>query len=391
MKAMLRAVADHNERALASPQEYKFIETVVCPGLGTNNGAMELAEASRQMALAYENFYNPPRAIDWGFANERQRKIVWGGNYQNGVVQQANNRLREEHSEPNTPLTAIAAPEDLQFDSKVTHISRMDFYNLVILNDYLLVDARSEADFAKSALNNAVNFAPEKGSTRDVFDSIKLPQVELTHTVLLVHDKIDNQSTHLTSVLDYFSGRKGTKGVYVLAEPYEVFAKNYPFLTTDSNNVYPSHLLPHLFLGSTLVANNAQVIKEVGITHVLGVETRVGERRGSLTGSLPIEGVIYFPAVQIDETDEKSVRKYFDDVTRFIDQAKDAKGRVLVYCNRGDCKGPCVTIMYLMRTLMWTWDEAEAYVKRARPVIEPYPALESVAKQIEIELFNEQE
>jgi len=389
MKAMLRAVADHNERALMNPQEFKFIETVVCPGLGTNYGNMDLTEAARQMALAYENFYNVPRAIDWGYANERQRTVVWGGNYENGLQILARNKLKvEQEVEPGTPLTAPSFPEDLQFDSKVTHISRMDFYNLVILNDYLLIDTRNEQDFNKSALSTAVNIPPEKGSSREVLDSIKLPQVELEHTVLVYHGDVESQKNHLTAVLDYFSARKGTKGVYVLSDPYEVFEKAYPFLVKDSNNVYPSHLLPHLFLGSALVATNANVIKTVGITHILNTETRgIGERRGSLSYT-PIEGVKYFTHANVDENDEKSVRQFFDDCVKFIDSAKESNGRVLVYCNRGDCKGPCVCIMYLMKTLMWTWDEAAAYVKRARPVIEPYPALEEVAKQIEIDLFN---
>jgi len=392
MKAMLRAVADHNERALMNPQEFQFIETVVCPGLGTNYGNMDLTEAARQMALAYENFYNVPRAIDWGFANERQKRVIWGGNYENGLQilnKIKENKIKFDESEPSTPLVAPSFPEELQEDSKVTHISKMDFYNLAILNDYLLVDTRSAAEFAKSAIPNALNVPPENGSTREVLSAIKFPQVELDHTVLVCHGDVDQdqaQKDHLTTVLDFFATKKGIKAVYVLSDRFEVFQQTYQFLCSDSGDVYPSHLLPHLFLGSAIVASSPEVTKKVGLTHHLSTETRMVQRRGS-TGFLPIENV-KFLQLHCDENDEKSIRKFYDDAIKFIDEAKNSNGRALVFCNRGESKGPCVAIVYLMKTLMWTWDEAAAYVKRARPVFEPFPALATVAKQIEIELFN---
>lgn len=392
MKAMLRAVADHNEKALMSPQEFRFIETVACPGLGTNYGKMELPEAARQMALAYDAFYNVPSAIDWGFANERQRKIIWGGNYENGLyIIRKSSEGRQQESEPTTPTIAPKFPEDLQDDSKTLHISKMDFYNLVILNDYLIVDARPEAEFNKCAIVNAVNFASEKGSSRESFDNIKLPQVELKHTVLVYHGDVEQdqiQKNHLTSVIDYFSSKKEVKTIYVLQDRFEVFEKNYPFLCHDSNpnDVYPTHLLPHLFLGSMLVATNEDVVKKLGITHMLSTETRIGDRRGS-NAMVPLEKIKYFQ-FQVNEKDENSIRRFFDESMKFIEDAKANNGRILIFCSRGEAKGPCVAIVYLMKTLMWTWDEAAAYVKRARPVIEPYPAFLEVAKQIEVELFN---
>jgi O-acetyl-ADP-ribose deacetylase (regulator of RNase III)/protein-tyrosine phosphatase/rhodanese-related sulfurtransferase len=392
MKAMLRAVADHNERALMNPQEFKFIETVVCPGLGTNHGNMDLAEAARQMALAYENFYNVPRAIDWGFANERQRKIIWGGNIENGL--HILNKLKESKrvevdSEPSTPLVAPSFPEELQEDPKVTHISRMDFYNLAILNHYLLVDTRSASDFAKCSIPNSVNVPPENGSTREAFESIKFPQVELNHIILLCHGDVEQdltQKSHVTAILDYYATKKGVKAIYVLSDRFEVFEKTYPFLCQDSNDVYPSQLLPHLFLGSAIIASSPDVAKKVGLTHILSTETRMAQRRGS-TGFVPIENVTYLQ-LNVDENEEKSIRKFYEDAIKFIDEAKEKNGRVLVFCNRGESKGPCVAIVYLMKTLLWTWEEAASYVKRARPVFEPFPAFADVAKQIEIDLFN---
>ena len=64
--------------------------------------------------------------------------------------------------------------------AKVCYISKMDFYNLVILNDYLLVDTRSSSSFSQFAISNAINISPDYGQ---LMDNIKYPNVELNHTV----------------------------------------------------------------------------------------------------------------------------------------------------------------------------------------------------------------
>lgn len=73
MWAMLLAVHQYNET-----QERK-IEIVACPGLGTGVGKVPYKQAARQMALAYRNFLNPPKAINWNYASERQLEIRYGG------------------------------------------------------------------------------------------------------------------------------------------------------------------------------------------------------------------------------------------------------------------------------------------------------------------------
>ena len=54
---------------------------IACPGLGTATGRAPYDEAARQMALAYGSFLSPPQHIDWQFANDRQQKVRWGGDW----------------------------------------------------------------------------------------------------------------------------------------------------------------------------------------------------------------------------------------------------------------------------------------------------------------------
>jgi O-acetyl-ADP-ribose deacetylase (regulator of RNase III) len=69
MWAMLIAVRQHNRTA------DQHIRIIACPGLGTATGHVLFQEAARQMALAYRYFLDPPDAINWVYAGDRQAQI----------------------------------------------------------------------------------------------------------------------------------------------------------------------------------------------------------------------------------------------------------------------------------------------------------------------------
>ncbi|MEM7343633.1 MAG: macro domain-containing protein [Chloroflexota bacterium] len=73
MWALLLAIRKHNQG------DQPPIKILACPGLGTATGKVPALEAARQMALAYKHFLNPPRYIDWRFADDRQSEIRYGG------------------------------------------------------------------------------------------------------------------------------------------------------------------------------------------------------------------------------------------------------------------------------------------------------------------------
>lgn len=81
MKAMLVAIEEHNKtrewmNQTASSDTDTRIDSVVCPGLGTNTGRVPADFAAKQMAMAYYHFKNPPKAIDWYYAANRNNEIV---------------------------------------------------------------------------------------------------------------------------------------------------------------------------------------------------------------------------------------------------------------------------------------------------------------------------
>ncbi len=78
MWAMLLAVHRHNR------DDSRAIRSVACPGLGTATGRVSAKEAARQMALAYRWFLNPPPAVSWQHATDRQVAIRFGGDLSPG-------------------------------------------------------------------------------------------------------------------------------------------------------------------------------------------------------------------------------------------------------------------------------------------------------------------
>ena len=68
--ALLRALANFNK---VNPLP---IKKVLCPGLGTATGGMDLGEAARQMAVAYKNFHHPTTNMNWKNLKERNQEIM---------------------------------------------------------------------------------------------------------------------------------------------------------------------------------------------------------------------------------------------------------------------------------------------------------------------------
>jgi O-acetyl-ADP-ribose deacetylase (regulator of RNase III) len=68
--AMLNAVRWHNKT------QGRKIDSVLCPGLGTGVGAIDVNKAAYHMALAYERFLSPPEQIDWNHADRTHFGII---------------------------------------------------------------------------------------------------------------------------------------------------------------------------------------------------------------------------------------------------------------------------------------------------------------------------
>jgi O-acetyl-ADP-ribose deacetylase (regulator of RNase III) len=74
--AALLAVYRHNVTSGAK------ICTVAFPAMGAGFGGVPFAEVSRQMAVAYQHYLNPPHRMDWDMVARRQKSIAYDGREQ---------------------------------------------------------------------------------------------------------------------------------------------------------------------------------------------------------------------------------------------------------------------------------------------------------------------
>ncbi|EIO3442315.1 macro domain-containing protein [Salmonella enterica] len=70
-RAALLAIFQHNKSAA----EYKKIKSVVFPAMGAGCGQVPPESVARQMKLAWDSFSNPPKAINWQYASDRQNAV----------------------------------------------------------------------------------------------------------------------------------------------------------------------------------------------------------------------------------------------------------------------------------------------------------------------------
>jgi len=77
MKAMLIAVQKFNDEIdnYVTHPDFNRINIVACTGLGTFCGEIPPKKAAKDMRMAYDNFINVPKVLDWDFARQRANQI----------------------------------------------------------------------------------------------------------------------------------------------------------------------------------------------------------------------------------------------------------------------------------------------------------------------------
>ena len=134
-----------------------------------------------------------------------------------------------------------------------------------------------------------------------------------------------------------------------------------------------SEVLPYLFLGSYGAAENAEHLKERGITHVICVLEEYPEAVAAL------------PVLRIPMSDhgDSDLRQTLADAAPFIEKAREAGGRVLIFCALGVNRSPALTAGYLRMALQCSPAEALNWIASARPFVSLHQKYLSQLEQLE--------
>jgi protein-tyrosine phosphatase len=128
-----------------------------------------------------------------------------------------------------------------------------------------------------------------------------------------------------------------------------------------------SEIRSGLFLGSWRDAQDAELLKGHGITHVLNVAKEVPTSMSELQA---LESTDFtHMTIPLMDCHSEDIAKHFSDAYKFISEARRASLRVLVHCRRGISRSPAIVVSYLMRDEGMTFDEAFRAVKDKRSVV----------------------
>ncbi|KRG07666.1 dual specificity protein phosphatase 19 [Drosophila mojavensis] len=146
--------------------------------------------------------------------------------------------------------------------------------------------------------------------------------------------------------------------------PEQLEARQYGFVVDSKPDAVPACILSEfLYLGSQDAVSSENVLK-YNLTHILSV--------GIKTPNVELPPTVkckHLPCLDMPET---NILQYVLPVAiDFIEEARAAKGCVLVHCNAGVSRSASVVIGYLMNRRDMRFEEAYNLVKSWRPCIQP--------------------
>ncbi|KAJ6800491.1 uncharacterized protein M6B38_289120 [Iris pallida] len=145
----------------------------------------------------------------------------------------------------------------------------------------------------------------------------------------------------------------------------------------QGGGAFPTEILPDfLYLGSYDNASRIELLKTIGVSHVLN--------------TVPACQNLYKNSFTYHRLQDDKVLQ-FDDAIQFIEQCGKDKARVLVHCMSGKSRSPAVVIAYLMKCKGWRLAQSFQWVKERRPQVELSPEVQNQLVEFEQKIFGPNE
>eukprot|EP01098_Paradermamoeba_levis_P000765 TRINITY_DN10892_c0_g1_i1.p1 TRINITY_DN10892_c0_g1~~TRINITY_DN10892_c0_g1_i1.p1 ORF type:complete len:346 (-),score=86.57 TRINITY_DN10892_c0_g1_i1:118-1092(-) len=125
----------------------------------------------------------------------------------------------------------------------------------------------------------------------------------------------------------------------------------------------PHEIIPKLFLSSEKPPSKLEVIKELGITHIVVAGHEL---------TAHFKASISYHVLPISDWPKEDILRHFDKAVSFIhDAIEKQNGTVLVHCAAGVSRSPSVILSYLMKIHKMSLETAFELVKSKRKIISP--------------------
>eukprot|EP01084_Bolivina_argentea_P312142 540385_1 len=256
------------------------------------------------------------------------------------------------------------------------------FFNLKQLTPNIY-DLRASEEYKKSHVNGAANMSEPK--KLDKFDEI------LPYPVVIYGDKNNTSKDiidHIWKLIQSIDGKNVS--LYVFDGEYKDIYTNYGYLCGNKIMTYPNMILfNELFLGDGMMAENKDIMNDLGITHIVNV-TKMDFMLDN-----EVKKRIKYLKLSIDDTtmDADKMSTYFDSAAKFMDDAlinnnKDGKNKVFVHCMAGVSRSASIVISYLMKSRKYTLCDAYIHTKKCRQRIGPNAGFRTRLIEYEKKLYG---
>ena len=118
-----------------------------------------------------------------------------------------------------------------------------------------------------------------------------------------------------------------------------------------------------LYLGSDLVAQNRDLLKKNGITHVVNCAADYSANY--------FDYEIKYKKYHLKDHVRENIECVFYDAMSFLEDARRNNGKVYVHCVQGISRSATICLAYLIFSQKMNYQDGFNYMKERRPIINP--------------------
>ena len=175
-----------------------------------------------------------------------------------------------------------------------------------------------------------------------------------------------------------------TKNLDLTYYPYYIFNSLYSYtkyLNIFENKFEASEIINGLYIGSIDSVYDIKTLKMLGITHVISI----------LPGFIPpYPDDFKYMVINAMDDENTDLSSIFDDTNKFIDEAFENVGNVLVHCMMGKSRSATIVASYLINTFGMNVDEVLKLLKNKREIIQPNKYFEQQLRKYKKMLLNDE-
>lgn len=160
--------------------------------------------------------------------------------------------------------------------------------------------------------------------------------------------------------------------IYYSFYAYNRVLSNLRYFKTLENKFDANEIVKDLYLGSISSCYDFDELKKKGITHVISVMAGFDP---------PFPNDFKYLVINALDNENNDLSEIFKFTNKFIEDALDENGKVLIHCMAGRSRSATILMAYLIKIIGMDVDNILLSVKSKRNIVEPNPGFMTQLKK----------